>query len=177
MMISRPQADEYNEFYGGYIDSVPEGGDIFTLMRGQPDELHALLSGVTDEQANARPAHGEWSIKEVLGHICDGERIFAYRAVCIARDDKTLLPGFDQNDYVRGTDFNTRSLDDLLEEFTLQRRANLVCFKHFTEVETLRIGSASGYPFSVRAVLYVLAGHVMHHIESLKTTYKVGVPS
>jgi uncharacterized damage-inducible protein DinB len=173
-MIPRPQADEYNEFYGGYIDSVPEGADLFALMRQQPDELRAVLSGVTDEQANVRPAPGEWSIKEVLGHICDGERIFAYRALRIGRGDSTPLAGFDQDAYVQSTDFNARSLDDLLEEFTLQRRANLVCFKHFTEAETLCRGTASGQPVSARALLYILVGHVIHHMDSLKTTYKVG---
>ena len=173
-MIPRPQADEYNEFYGGYVASVPESSDLFALMRQQPDELRDLLRDVTDEQANIRPALGEWSIKEVLGHIVDGERIFAYRALRVGRGDATPLPGFDQDKYVLATDFNARSLDDLMEEFTLQRRANLVCFKPFTETELLRRGTASGQPVSARALLYILVGHVIHHMDSLKTTYKVG---
>lgn len=173
-MIPRPQPGKYGEYYSGYIQRVPEGSDLFALLTHQPDELRTLLQTVSDDQANVHPAPGEWSVKEVMGHLCDSERIFAYRALRIARGDTTPLPGFEQDDYVRGTDFNARSLVDLIEEFTLQRRANLFCFKPLTEAETLRLGTASGYPASVRALLYIMAGHVMHHIESLKTDYKVG---
>jgi hypothetical protein len=97
----------------------------------------------------------------------------AYRAVCIARGDQTPLAGFEPDDYVRRTDFNVRSLPDLIEEFSLQRRANVLCFRPFTSEEAARTGTASGYPFSARALLYILVGHVMHHILSLKTVYKV----
>jgi hypothetical protein len=167
-----PQPDEYYEYYGQYIKRVPQGSDILALMRQQPDDLQALLNRVTDEQARTRPAPEEWSINEVVGHITDTERIFAYRALCIARADATPLPGFDQDDYVRGTDFNSRTLPDLIEEFTLQRRANVLCFRPLNSAEAARRGTASGYPFSVRALLYCMVGHVMHHIESLKVAYK-----
>jgi hypothetical protein len=173
-MVSRPQSGEYGSYYEGYIQRVPEGSDIFDILSRQPDELRTLVQNVSDEQANARPAPGEWSVKEVLGHICDTERVFAYRALRMARGDSTPLPGFDQDDYVRGTNFNARSLSDLVEEFTLQRRSNLICFKPLTEAETMRRGTASNNPFSVRGLLYIMAGHVMHHVESLKTVYKVG---
>jgi hypothetical protein len=172
-MIPRPQSGEYGSYYEGYIQRVPEGSDLFALMSQQPDDLRALLQNVSDQQANARPAPGEWSVKEVLGHICDGERVFGYRALRFARGDNTPLPGFEQDDYVRATDFNARTLPDLVEEFTHQRRANVVCFKPLTQDELMRRGTASSNPFSVRALLYVLAGHVLHHIESLKTDYKV----
>lgn len=173
-MIPHPQADEYGAYYEGYIQRVPEGSDLFALLGKQPDDLHALLQGVSDAQANARPAPGEWSVKEVMGHLCDTERVFAYRAMRIARNDTTPLPGFEQDDYVRATDFNARSLADLIEEFSLQRRANLICFKPLTEAEIMRRGTASNNPFSVRALLYIMAGHVLHHVQSLKTDYKVG---
>jgi uncharacterized damage-inducible protein DinB len=172
-MVPRPQSDEYAEFYAGYVQRVPDGSDIFTVLSGQPDALHSLLGGVSDAQANIRPAPGEWSIKEVIGHLCDAERIFAYRALRIARGDTQPLAGFEQNAYVAATDFNARNLTDLIEEFALQRRANLVCFKPLTETETARCGTASNNPVSVRALLFIMAGHVMHHIESLKTDYKV----
>ena len=172
-MISRPQADEFVAFYAGYIQRVPENSDIIALMSSQPDELQSLLKNVTDEQANVHPAPQEWSIKEVLGHICDSERVFAYRAMRIARADTTPLSGFEQGNYVRATDFNTRSLQDLLDEFTFQRRANALCFKALTEEETARTGITNNNSVSVRAILYVIVGHVMHHIESLKTDYKV----
>lgn len=172
-MIARPQADEYAPYYGQYIRRVPSGADIFAVLSGQPDELRALLASVSDDRASVRPAPGEWSVKEVVGHVCDAERIFAYRALRVARRDTTPLPGFEQDDYVRATDLNARSLPDLVEEFALQRRANVLCFQPLTEAESQRRGTASNNPVSVRALLFMMAGHVMHHIESLKTDYKV----
>jgi hypothetical protein len=162
MMIPFPQTDEYIPYYGNYIKLVPPGSDIFALLSQQPDD-----------QANVHPAPGEWSIKEVVGHLCDGERVLAYRAVCIARGDQTPLAGFEPDDYVRGTDFNVRSLPDLIEEFSLQRRANVLCFRPLNSAEAARTGTASGYPFSARALLYILVGHVMHHTLSLKDVYGV----
>jgi len=174
-MITRPQVDEYVPFYAGYVQRVPENSDIIALMSSQPDELQSLLKNVTETQANVHPAPEAWSIKEVLGHICDAERVFAYRTMRIARADTTPLHGFEQNNYVRSTDFNARSLQDLIDEFTFQRRANVLCFKALTEEEISRTGIASNNPVSVRAILYIIVGHVMHHIESLKTDYHVAV--
>ncbi len=173
-MIAYPRPDEYKSFFAGYIQRVPENTDILALLSSQPDELRELLQSVTDDQANQRPAAGEWSIKEVIGHINDSERIFAYRALRIARNDTTPLPGFEQNDYVSATDFNIRSLSDLVDEFDFQRRANVLCFKTLSADETAHMGTASNAPISSRALLFVMAGHVMHHIESLKTSYRVG---
>jgi uncharacterized damage-inducible protein DinB len=175
-MISRPQPDEYAPFYAGYIARVPDGIDIFTLLASQPDELRQLLGRVLDEGASIRPEPTEWSIKEVLGHMCDTERIFAYRALRIARGDTTPLSGFDQNEYVETGNFNARSLSDLIEEFSLHRRANLLCFGSFSETEIRRRGTASNSPVTVRALLFMMAGHVMHHLESLKTDYQVEIP-
>ena len=172
-MIARPQADEHGAYYLTYISRVPDGSDLMALMSAQPDELKALLQGVSEEQANVRPAPGEWSIKEVIGHICDTERVFAFRALWAARGDVQPLPGFEQDNYVRATDFNARTLSDLVEEFSLQRRANVLCFKPLTAEELVRKSSASGNPITARAVLYMMAGHVMHHVESLKTSYHV----
>ncbi|MBZ0284342.1 MAG: DinB family protein [Anaerolineae bacterium] len=173
-MIPRPEASEYAPFYNGYVQCVPEGSDIFDLLSQQPDELNTLLQLVNEEQANHHPAPGEWSIKEVIGHIADTERVFAYRAVRIARGDTTPLSGFDQDAFVKGTDFNSRTLKDLLAEFSLQRQANVLCLKPLTGAEIARQGTASNAAVTVRAILYILAGHVIHHIESLKTSYKVG---
>ena len=172
-MIPYPQPDEYFSYYSVYVERIGLGSDIFALLSQQPDDLHILLQSVSDTQANAHPAPGEWSIKEVLGHICDTERISAYRTLRIARGDTTPLPGFEQDDYVRATNFNARSLSNLIEEFTLQRRSNILCFQLLTSEEVARRGSANTHIFSARAMIYVLAGHVMHHIESLKTVYKV----
>lgn len=172
-MIAQPQADEFAPYYGQYIGRVPEGADVFAVLTQQPDDLRALLRTTGDAQANERPAPGEWSIKEVIGHINDTERIFAYRALRVARGDKTPLPGFEQNDYVEATDFNARSLADLVEEFAAQRQANVRCFQPLSAAEIDRRGTASNNPVSVRALLYMMAGHVLHHVESLKTAYHV----
>src|SRR5215813_13753345 len=99
-MIQAPKADEHGAFYAGYIQRVPPNSDIFAVLMGQPAELRALLKNMTDERANVRPAPGEWSVKEVIGHINDAERVFAYRALRIARGDSTPLAGFEQDDYV-----------------------------------------------------------------------------
>ncbi len=173
-MIQRPPPDEYFSYYGNYIQRVPEGADVLDLLASEPALLRDLLSGITDEQANARPAPGEWSIKEVVGHLNDTERVFAYRALRFSRGDSAALPGFDQDEFVKSTDFNRRTLADLVEEFSLQRQANLLMIRALTAEEAARVGAASGNPMSARAAIYVLAGHVLHHVESLKTSYGVG---
>ncbi len=172
-MIQPPQSDEYAPYYGGYIGRVPPSSDLFALLAAQPDELRALVQNVADDHAGKPPEPGEWSIKEVVGHINDTERIFAYRALRISRGDTTPIPGFEQDDYVRGTDFNRRTLADLIEEFDLQRRSNILQFQTITDEESQRRGTASGNPFTPRALLYAMAGHVMHHVESLKVDYGV----
>ena len=172
-MVPRPLDGEYNPYYGNYIGRIAEGTDVIVLLSSQPDELTTLLSGVSDEQANVRPAPGEWSIKEVLGHLVDTERIFAYRMLRFARNEKHPLPGFEQDEYVKATDFNRRTVADLIDEFSLQRRANVILIRSLTDEETARVGAASGTAMSARAAIYILAGHIIHHVDSLKTTYKI----
>ena len=173
-IIARPHSDEYAPYAAGYVQRVPVGSDVFALLSRQPDDLRALLQNVDDERANQRPAPGEWSIKAVIGHMCDSERVFAYRAMCVARGEQAPLPGFEQDDYVSATDFNARSLSDLLDEFAAQRQGNVICFRALDDkAETPRRGTASDHPVTVRALLYIMAGHVLHHIESLQTTYRV----
>ena len=173
-MIARPQQDEYAPFYAGYVQRVEEGGDVLALLGEQADGLRRLLAGIDEAGASARPRPDEWSVKEVLGHMCDTERIFAYRALRMARGDTTPLPGFEQDDYVRATDFNRRTLASLLDEFEAQRRGNLLFLEALTAAEIDRRGTASNGPFSVRALIYVMAGHVLHHVESLRVDYQVG---
>lgn len=173
-MIPRPQSDEYAGYFAGYVNQVPPEADIMALLRNQPDDLRALVAHLPDEQASQRPAPDEWSVKEVIGHINDTERIFSYRALRIARGDTTPLPGFEQDAYVAATHFNTRSLANLVDEFDAQRRANVLCFQPLTEAELTRRGTASNNPVSARALLYIMAGHVAHHIHSLRTDYSVG---
>jgi hypothetical protein len=168
--ITRPAPDEYAPFYAGYVERVPEG-DIFDLFAQQIDTVRSLLAGLSEDDANFRYAPEQWSIKEVVGHVCDAERIFAYRALRISRNDPAPLAGFDQDDYVRESDFSTRSLDSLLEEFELLRRANLIGFRNFSEAVSMRMGTASNNPVSVRALLYIMVGHVDTHLANLRDDY------
>ena len=168
--IERPGENEYAPFYAGYVQRVPNG-DVFDLLACQSDTLCTLLAALPAEQADFRPGPAEWSIKEVVGHINDAERVFAYRALRISRGDQTPLPGFEQDDYVRAANFGERTLPDLLEEFDLLRRANLLAFTRLSDEVSQRQGTASGFGVSVRALIYIMAGHVEHHLESLRKDY------
>lgn len=168
--IERPSENEYAPFYAGYIQCVPDG-DVFDLLARQSDTLRALLAPLSAEQADFRPGPAEWSIKEVVGHINDAERVFAYRILRISRGDQTPLPSFEQDEYVRAANFGARTLADLLEEFNLLRRANLLAFNRLSaEANRLR-GTVNGFGVSVRALIYIMAGHVEHHTESLRRDY------
>jgi uncharacterized damage-inducible protein DinB len=172
--IPRPHTDEYAPFYAGYVARVPEGADVWALLTQQADELAQLVANLSEEAAGQRPAPAEWSVKEVLGHINDTERIFSYRALRIARNDATPLPGFEQDHYVSATDFNARNLSSHLGEFRALRQANIFCFEALSLDELARVGTASNSSVSARALLYMLAGHVAHHLESLQKDYGLG---
>ncbi len=170
MPISRPQPDEYAPYYGQYIQRVPEG-EIFDLLRQQIDKVHTAFAAISPAQADFKFEEGAWSIKELLGHICDAERIFAYRALWFSRNGPNAIPGFDQDDFVRESHYNERTLPDLLDEFEALRRANVLGFQHLSEEDSLRRGIASDNPVSVRALLYMMVGHVEAHLESLAENY------
>jgi hypothetical protein len=161
--VGRPDENESAPFYSGYIQYVPDG-DIFEILARQHDTLRAMLTTLPSEQADFRPGPAEWSIKEVVGHINDVERVFAYRALRISRGDQTPLPGFEQDDYVREANFGERTLPDLLEEFELLRRANLLAFNRLS---SRRVGARYGKRIgvSVRALIYMMAGHGAPHGE------------
>lgn len=169
--ISHPASDEYYEYYGLYINRVIDREDIFSLLNQQIEEIKQALGSLTDDQALFRDAPKEWSIKEVVGHINDVERIFSYRVLCISRNDPAPLPGFEQDDYVREAGFDNYPIKDLLSEFEHLRRANILAVQNMDDALLLRKGTASGYPFSVRALIHVLAGHVDHHMASLREKY------
>ncbi len=168
--IQRPQPDEHNPYYGKYIDRVPEG-DLVSLLREQVIDTVALLRGVSAERANHAYAPGKWTIKEVVGHLMDTERVMAYRALAIARNDKTNLPGFDENAWVPAGNFGVRTLDDLLEEFQVVRAATVQLAKHLDAEVLARKGTANGHPVSVRALFYIIAGHERHHVALFKEKY------
>lgn len=168
--IAPPEASEYAAYYGKYIALVA-GSDVLAALEEQPGETLALLSTLGDEQGNFRYAPGKWSIKEVLGHIIDAERVFAYRALRFARNDQTPLASFEQDDYVRAGSFDDCGLADLIEEFVCVRRASVMLFAKLTPEAWMRRGTASNNPVSVRAIAYIIAGHELHHRRILEEHY------
>ncbi|MDB5121423.1 MAG: hypothetical protein JWN56_2641 [Sphingobacteriales bacterium] len=167
--MNPPQLNEFAPFYTGYIQAV--GDDVFGLLESQTNDFPALLKSIRPEKADYVYAEGKWTIKELIGHIIDTERIMTYRITCVARNDKTLLPGFEENDYVLNTHFSDRTIESFAEEFSLLRRSNLFLFKSFTEDELNRLGNANGHPISARALLFIIAGHLNHHVKILKERY------
>src|SRR5215210_5029108 len=148
-MRAKPEADEYAPYYGKYV-SLIDDDDVVAALEGQLNATVACLRGLSEEQGNHRYEPGKWSVKELVGHIIDAERIFAYRALRIARGDQTPLPGFEQDGYIANADFNAATLADLKTEFELVRRSNLAMFKHLSDEAWLRRGTASDNPISVR---------------------------
>lgn len=170
MQTHAPQPDEYDPYYGQYI-SLVQIDDILNALEQQPRETVALVSGLTEEQGNDRYAPGKWSVKQVLGHLADTERILAYRALRIARNDKKPMQGFEQDDYVREGPFERCQLSDLVEEFQAVRWATLLLFKHLDAEAWMRRGVANDKEVSARAIAYIIAGHEMHHRGVLKEKY------
>jgi hypothetical protein len=172
--ISRPAADEYAPYGQVYVQRVPDG-DILTILEEQIALVQAILDAVPEARADYRTGPGEWTIKEVIGHLSDCERVFAYRAFRFSRKDTTPLSGFEQDDYVRESHFASRSLVSLVQEFAFLRRANILPYQALTESDSVRRGRASNVEVSVRALLYIMAGHVFHHLDSLQSEYWPGI--
>jgi hypothetical protein len=171
--VGRPEVDEIPSHWVGYIKRVPEFDPVI-VCAAQIEETASLLHGLSDTEALHRYARGKWSVKEVVGHLADVERIMAYRALRIARGDTTPLPGFDENAYVPVAKFDARSVADLLGELRTARAATLALLRTFDADAWRRRGTASGKPVSVRAVAFMIPGHERHHIEILRTRYGVG---
>lgn len=168
--VPRPEKDEYNEFYQGYV-SQSDSEDILQQLETQISTLNVMFTAITEEKGKISYAKGKWTIKEVLGHIIDAERVFAYRIFRISRQDKTPLETFDENEYIANSNFNERTIIEMVEEFTLLRRANLLLLRSFTESAWLYRGTASGFPVSVRALAYIMFGHAAHHTKILQERY------
>jgi hypothetical protein len=169
-MTARPATGEFAAYYGKYIELV-KGDDILAALEQQITSTLALLRGLSEAQGNHRYEPGKWSIKEVVGHVIDAERIFAYRALRIARNDQTPLAGFEQNGYVESANFDAAVLADLAGELELVRRSNLAMFRQFGPEAWQRRGTASEHPVSVRALAYIIAGHELHHVALLRSRY------
>jgi hypothetical protein len=166
-----PGVDEYAPSFADYVARIGEGEDIVTVLSDQLDQLLAWLERVPESRADFRYAPGKWSIKEVLGHLSDTERVFAYRALRIGRGDSTPLPSFDDQGYVDEQHAGDRTLVELAQEWVNVRRATLALFQNFPDSAWTRRGIASNQPTSVRAIAYVIAGHVRHHLEVLEARY------
>jgi hypothetical protein len=168
--FSLPSKGEYPPYYETYISKLGDQ-NFSTLIQSQIQELKAFFASKPLGWANEPYAPGKWTPKEVLGHLLDTERIMTFRALCIARGEKKLLPGFDQDPYVVQAQFNAVSLDDLLADFEIQRQAILSMVRTFPEASFQEIGSANGNPMSTRALLWIIPGHFMHHFEVLQQKY------
>ena len=170
--MQRPTETEYATFYRGYVALVPET-DIVAVLEPQVEEIRRLLAPVSAEKETYRYAEGKWSIRQVLGHLVDGERVFGYRAFCFSRGEQAALPSFDENQYVAGARSDAVPLRELVEELALVRQANLAFLRRLDAREWAQVGTASGKPVSVRALAWVMAGHPRHHLQILRERYGV----
>jgi hypothetical protein len=175
MKNPRPSPGDYAPYAEQYILLVT-GDDILASLTAQLKQTATLFSGRSERDGNFRYAPDKWSVKEVVGHIADTERIFAYRALRIARGDQTPLEGFEQEDYVRGARFGARKLADLVEEYADVRQASLALFRSLGEEAWPRRGVASGNPVTVLALAYLIAGHELHHRKILDERYFPAIP-
>ena len=168
--VARPASTEYAPFYAGYVAGVPDG-DLLTLLERQAEETAGLVGGISEQQSQHRYAPGKWTIRQVLGHIVDGERVFTYRALTFARGDAGPLPSFDENAWAAGSNAGQRTMQDLLAEYRAVRASTVALFRSFGDAEFARSGVASQNPITVRALAYIVAGHERHHLKILRERY------
>jgi len=175
MTQKRPQQGDYALFYEKYVALVPSG-DFLEILREQQGQLARLLSPLSEKQAEFRYGPGKWSIKEVLGHVTDAERIFSYRLLRIARGDQTPLASFEQDSYIQTANFSARKLEDLVHEFSAVRQATIALVRSLDDAAWLRRGIASQKEVSVLALAFVIAGHERHHRIILEERYLPALP-
>jgi hypothetical protein len=171
--IHRPSPTEHAEYYAGYINQVP-GDDALRHLVAQAPRTHELLVGVGEKASTHRYAPGKWSIKQVVGHLIDGERLFVYRALAFARKDQGALPSMEQDEWMAAADFDARSFASLVEEFRCVRAATIPFCASLTPDVLARQGVASDNRFTVRSLVWIVAGHEMHHLRVLRERYGVG---
>ncbi len=168
--LQRPNETEYSDYSAGYVALVPEN-DVLKVMREQIEIISEIVSSIPAEQELFRYAPEKWSIREMIGHLNDGERVFGFRAFTFARGDAAALPGFEENDYVRQANSAQVPLPDLLAEFIALRQSNVMMLKQLKEENWERVGVANENPVSVRAIVWIMAGHVRHHLNILNERY------
>jgi hypothetical protein len=169
-ILTRPATTEFAPYYSRYIDRVPDG-DLLGTLEAQQRETQALLRSIPESRADHRYAPEKWSIREVVGHVADTERIFAYRALRMARGDTTPLAAFDENAYVANADFGSRPLAALADDVQIVRAGTLSLLRPLSDAELMRIGTASDCPISARALAWIIAGHELHHVAILRERY------
>ncbi|MBK7259156.1 MAG: DinB family protein [Ignavibacteriae bacterium] len=170
MESTRPQPTEYAPFYETYIALVP-GTDVWPALRGQAAEVERLFGGIGADDETFRYAPNKWTFRDVAGHLIDGERIFGARAFCFSRGEQAPLPSFDENVYVVAGKYGGVPLRELVAEFASVRAANIAFLSRLEEERWMRVGTASSRPISVRAIAYILAGHVQHHLGIVEERY------
>lgn len=168
--MRRPEPGEYAEYYQTYTSKVPDR-PVLEVLADAPGELEALLADLPPDRETYAYAPGKWSIRDLLGHVVDCERVFSFRAAHMARGDDAELPGMDQDVWAGGSNASDRSVASLLAEFRGLREANVQLFRSFDDTVLSREGVASGYRFTVRAIVYILAGHEIHHRGVLAERY------
>lgn len=169
--IPKPEVGEYAPYAIAYIDLVPNDGLVLQHLLDNVQMVEKLLITLPEDKLISHCAEGEWTIKEIVAHLIDTERILTYRTLCFARHDATNLPGFDQDAYVAASGANARTIADLLNELTTVRMATIALFKSLDATAWHKAGQANGYPLSVRAAAYMVAGHELHHMNSIKENY------
>ncbi len=170
MLITKPEPTEFASYYGKYINQV-EGNDLLDALEENAKSFSAFIKTISVEKLDYRYAEGKWTIKEIIVHLADAERIFAYRALRFARKDKTPLAGFEENNYVPESNTANQSAEQLLEEFNAVRKASIALYKSFTAEMSLRAGAANGNEISVRALGFIMVGHVVHHQQTIVERY------
>ena len=168
--MPKPSPTNYPGYFQKYIDQVTET-DFSTALQNQSAGLEQFLQSISEEKSMFAYAEGKWTIKEMLLHMSDTERIFCYRALCFAREEKTNLPGFDENDYAANSDANSRTWESIVQEFLVVRKATEVLFKSFSEKALARVGTANNNPATVASIGFILLGHFNHHKKILAERY------
>lgn len=169
--MTRPTSDDYAPYYARYIELVPED-DVLGALESQSAETQRLLASIDDSRAAFRYEPGKWSVKEVIGHVTDAERVFGSRMHSVSRGDQQSLPGFDENSYTANGRFDAWKLGDLAEHYALTRRANIVLLRNLAD-ETWDQRGANGVPVTVRAIAFMTVGHERHHLGILRGKYLI----
>lgn len=169
--MNAPQPSDYSPAQAGYIEAASNKGDIIRLLNNLKDDTYNYLMALPAEKADYAYAEGKWTIKQVVGHMSDTERVFAYRLLCISRGEQQILPGFDQDEYEASANFNSRTLQDLADEFKMLRQVNMYVINNLSADQLEIRGRASDYTITVKALLYTMAGHEIHHMNILKERY------